>query len=696
MSKYRNITNRVISLYIIVLGVACGIFFKVFYIQKLDNSVSKINLPRFFKIEAPRGNIVADDGSLLAVSMPLYDAHLDMLVMDKVLFEQEVGSLSEKLSQLFEEKSPKDYELELCDAKSLGKRYHLLKNRVSHNELNELKRFPILKLGKNRGGLIAEQRPHRKHPFGLLAKRTIGILREDNPVGIERAYNVVLSGEDGDQLKQKIDGKQNLWRPEQSENNRFPIAGCDVITTINTDMQDVAEKALQKALIKHDASWGCVVLMEVENGAIKVIANLKRDADSLIYEYFNYAIGQHSEPGSTFKLASLISGLEDGLFHINDTVDTERGAFKFYDRTMYDSKKGGYGKISIGDAFVKSSNIGISKIINTAYKKNPTAFVDRIYKMGLSTPLVLELPFANNLIVKKPGTRGWSGVTLPWMSIGYEVQLTPLHILCFYNAIANKGKMVKPMFTDAIMKGGEVIEKHQTEVINPAICSQATIEQVIPLLKGVVEKGTAKNIKSNHYSIAGKTGTTELNYWKRKKDEQRRYQTSFVGFFPAENPKYSCIVVVNDPKGKYHYGGDVAAPIFKELSDKVFAFDVSFHSNIEHVAKQYEVPGIMQGNTHDAKLVLDKLNIESDITAAEWMIAKNNQNEVVLQIRKIKQDLRSGTMPDLTGMGIQDALYLLENYGIEVKYSGKGSIVSQSIKKGQQFHKGVLIKLELA
>lgn len=696
MSKYRNITNRVILLYVIVVGVACGILVKVVYIQKLDNAVSKINLPRFFKIEAPRGNIVADDGSLLAVSMPLYDVHLDMMVMDNMLFEQEVGFLSKKLAQLFEDRTEEEYELELYNAKKLGKRYYLLKNKVTHNELNELKRFPILKLGQNRGGLIAEQRPHREQPFGLLAKRTIGILREANPVGIERAYNVVLSGVDGDQLKQKIDGKQNLWRPEQSENNKLPVAGYDVVTTINTDMQDVAEKALQKALIKHDAAWGCVVLMEVESGAIKVIANLKRDTDSLIYEYFNYAIGQHSEPGSTFKLASLISGLEDGMFQVSDTIDTERGTFKFYDKTMYDSKKGGYGKITIGDAFIKSSNIGISKIINTAYKKNPTAFVDRIYKMGLSTPLALELPFANNLIVKKPGTKGWSGVTLPWMSIGYEVQLTPLQILCFYNAIANKGEMVKPLFTTAIMKGGEVIEQHQTDIINPAICSQSTIAQVIPLLKGVVEQGTAKNIKSSHYSIAGKTGTIELNYWKRKKDEQRRYQTSFVGFFPAEKPKYSCIVVVNDPKGEHHYGGDVSAPIFKELSDKVYAFDVSLHTNIEHAKKQFEAPIVMQGNTHDAQVVLDKLNIESDVTDAAWMVAKKSQNKVSLHIRKIEKDLRNGTMPDLKGMGIQDALYLLENHGVEVTYLGKGSIVFQSIKKGQQFHKGSLIKLELS
>jgi cell division protein FtsI (penicillin-binding protein 3) len=695
MSKVKkNINFRIIGLYLIILLLSVSIVGKIVKIQHFNTEINTSSQPRYFTVPAPRGNIIADDGSLLAISMPLYNVRLDMSVMQNSVFTKGVTELSVLLSQLFEDKTAEEYEAFLRTSKyKKANKYILLKNKVSHNQLNALKRMPILKLGQNKGGLIAEQRPNRETPFGLLAQRTVGKLRSVNPVGIERAYNQTLSGIDGRHLKRKI--AKGIWVPQDAAGNILPKAGYNVVTTINTDMQDVAEKALERTLIKNDADWGCVVMMEVKTGEVKVIANLRKDTNNRVSEWFNYAMAEHVAPGSTFKLASIIAGLEDDVFKVTDTVDVKGGRIKYYDRVMIDSEHN-YDKITISKAFIISSNVGISRIINDNYKKNPTAYTDRIYQMGLSTPLELELPYPNNLKMPVPNKGGWSGVTLPWMSIGYEMQLTPIHMLTFYNAVANKGRMIKPVFVSSITKDGMVIEQNKTEVINPAICSQSTIEKVIPLLVGVVEQGTAKNIKTDSYQIAGKTGTTVLNYTKRKVGEEKKYQASFVGFFPADNPKYSCIVVVNNPKKNEVYGGKVAAPIFKELADKVYASDMSIHQAIKKTDEMTNLPIVKQGKTADASLVLDALNITTEKTTADWMVSKTTRIQVNLLLRKVESDLQKGQMPDLRGMNLQDAIYLLETYGLIVKCNGHGSVKQQSIKKGEQFKKGSIINLDLA
>ena len=376
MQMKSNINLRVIILYLFVCVIAIVIVSKILIVQRLKSDISSVNLPKLFKIKASRGNVFSDDGSLLAISMPLYNVYLDMSVMDDNLFNSEVGNLSSSLAFLFKDKTSDKYESELREYRNKNNnKYIKLRTKVTHNELTALKGFPILKLGQNKGGLIAEQRPNRENPFGILAKRTIGLLRESNPIGIERAYNKTLSGIDGLQLKQRV-GK-SFWRDEESQYNSLPEAGNDIVTTINIDMQDVAENALSNALIHHNADWGTVVLMEVKSGYVKVIANLKNNNGELD-EYYNHAIAEHSEPGSTFKLASVLAGLEDGFYRLTDSVDTENGTHKFYNEVMRDSKKGGYGKITIGDAFVHSSNVGISKITDKYYINNPNNFIDRI------------------------------------------------------------------------------------------------------------------------------------------------------------------------------------------------------------------------------------------------------------------------------------------------------------------------------
>ena len=695
IKKVKNTNNRITVLYLVIVFIAIGVVAQIVKVQQFSVAINTTSQPRYFTVEAPRGNIIADDGALLAISMPLYDVRLDMSVMNKTLFNTNIVELSILLAHLFKDKTSEEYELFLRSSKDAKKnKYILLKNKVTHNELNALKKMPVLELGQNKGGLIAEQRPNREKPFGLLAQRTVGVLRGVNPVGIERAFNQTLSGIDGVHLKRKI--AKGIWVPQDAEGNRLPRAGNNVVTTINTDMQDVAEKALENTLIINNADWGCVVLMEVKTGKVKVIANLKKQADGSVRENFNYAMAKHVSPGSTFKLASVIAGLEDGFFKVEDSVRTYGGKFSFYDRVMMDSKLGLYDNITIKNAFINSSNVGISRIIFDNYKSNPNAFTDRIYKMGLSTPLELELPFPNNLKSPIPNKGGWSGVTLPWMSIGYEMQLTPIHMLTFYNAIANQGKMVKPIFTSAISRDGKIIEKHNTQVINPAICSKSTIEAVLPLLVGVVEEGTAKNIRSSNYLIAGKTGTTVINFNNRDKGEEKEYQASFAGFFPADNPRYSCIVVINNPRENGHYGGSVAAPIFKKLADKVYASDMSIHKALQQSDLIVSLPKVKQGHTQDANNVLANFDIDRIVTGDLWMVASTTKKHVSLEVRKVERDLSNGNMPDLKGMGLQDAIYLLESYGLIVEIKGSGAVQYQSISKGKKFFEGSVIKLELA
>jgi cell division protein FtsI (penicillin-binding protein 3) len=692
MKMKSNINLRVIILYLSVCSISLVIISKILVVQRLDSDLSSVNIPKFFDIQASRGNIFSDDGSLLAISMPLYNVYLDLSVIDSELFDSQVQLLSNSLASLFKDKNTKEYEVYLRESRAKkNNKYVKLKSKVTHNELTALKSFSILKLGKNKGGLIAEQRPNRENPFGVLAKRTIGLLRESNPIGIERAYNKTLSGTDGVQLKQRI-GK-SFWRNEESQYNELPVAGNDIVTTINIDMQDVAENALSNALLHHDADWGTVVLMEVESGNIKVIANLK-NTNGELDEYYNHAIAEHSEPGSTFKLASVLAGLEDGFFKLTDSVDTEDGTHRFYNEIMRDSKKGGYGKITIGEAFVKSSNVGISKITDKYYRKNPSAFIDRIYKMGFCTPLDLELPYPNSLLIKKPGTKAWSGVTLPWMSIGYSLRLTPIHMLTFYNAIANNGVMVMPLFTTSILKDGKKISTNNKKIINPAICSKSSIDQIIPYLIDVVDNGTAKSIRNKNYKIAGKTGTTLLAYGNKEEKKNKQYQASFVGFFPAKNPKYSCIVVINNPKENGFYGGNVAAPIFKEISDKIYASDILLHKPIDNQDIINDVPRLNQGKTKDANDILTALSIKHESTSSKWMIPEIANNKITLSTRNIEKDFAKGIMPNLYGMGLMDAIYLLENAGLKVDFNGKGSVTNQSIKKGDLLSNKYKINLE--
>jgi cell division protein FtsI (penicillin-binding protein 3) len=644
-------------------------------------------------IEAVRGNIFAEDGSLLATSKPIYEVRWDPNVpyITDERFNEHIEPLSKELADLFHDKSWQAYKRELTDARRNGSRYHLIRRNVDHKALSQIRALSLFDAGRFKGGLIYLQKNKRSKPFQNLAARTIGYDRPDYHVGLEGAYSEELSGIGGQRLMQKIAG--GVWKPLRGGNDIEPKDGNDLVSSIDINIQDVAENALYTQLSKHNAESGCAVLMEVRTGEIKAIANLKRKEDGSYDETYNYAVGAASEPGSTFKLASIISLLEDGLVDISDSVDTEGGVKKFYDRTVKDSHPGKYGKLTIKKAFEVSSNVAISSLIQQHYGANPSKFVGNLRKMGLGDSLGLEIPGEGKPMIKDPANKSWSGVTLPWMSFGYEVLMTPMQTLALYNAVANNGVMVKPKFIKSISKDGQPITEFETVVLNGKICSQSTLDQVRRLLEGVVEEGTAKNLKHADYAIAGKTGTALIakgGSYKREKT----YQASFVGYFPAEAPRYSCIVVVNSPSRAFYYGNVVAGPIFKEISDKVYSTQLEMHAELAMDTTKSTVPSAAIAQWKDLNSIYGHLNINTHTRDqdAEWVYAIPEADSVTLKEREFSQ----GFVPKVIGMAAADAIYLLENAGLNVELVGSGRIYKQSIIPGTRITNGQTIVIELA
>lgn len=700
MDIKRDILKRVYLMYgfFVVFGIA--ILVQVFRIQVLQRkewiALAESQTLAYKNIEALRGNIFADDGSLLATSFPTYEIRMDLKAdaLTEELFYSEIDSLAIELSNLFKDKSASEYKLELIRARKARERYHLIKRKVTYVELKKLRNFPIFRRGRYKGGFLYVQKNERIRPFKLLAARTIGYDREgQKPVGLEGAYDNILRGKSGKRLMQKIAG--GVWMPVNDENEVEPQDGSDLYTSIDINIQDVAEQALMKQLIKHNADHGCVVLMEVETGFVKAIANLSRNPDGSYSENYNYAIGESTEPGSTFKLVSLLAAMEDGLIDLDDSIDTQGGQIQYYDRIMKDSHEGGYGKITVQRVFEVSSNVGTSKLIQKYYGKNPQQFIDRISKFHINKPLDLEIYGEGLPRIKTPKDKDWYGTTLPWMSIGYECRLTPLQILTFYNAIANDGKMVKPLFVKEIRKHGKLVKKMPVQVISESICSKETIKKAKKMLEGVVENGTASNLKNTTYKIAGKTGTAQIANEKYgyKYESKVSYQASFCGYFPADNPKYSCIVVVNAPSNNVYYGNLVAGPIFKEIADKVYATNLKIHPPLTVEKHLAQLPISKNGSKEDLFKVLDNLKIKTNgNTNQNWVKTIAKDNVIEIQDLNISKDV----VPNVVGMSLKDAVFMLENKGLIVKVIGKGSIRNQSIPAGQAVIKGNIITLELA
>src|SRR5690554_3915010 len=698
----KDIAWRIYLLYFVVclFGVTIigkAVFIQLFEGDELAEKAQSLTLVEK-NIEAVRGNIYATDGSLLATSIPIYEVRFDPNTdaISAGLFNQKVDSLALMLSRLFKDRSKAAYQKELIDARNDGKRYHLIKNNVRYPELQQLKTFPIFRNGQYKGGLIIHQQNKRERPFKLLAARTIGYDRHGTSVGLEGAYSEILAGVDGQCLMQKISG--GVWKPVGDDNEINPDNGKDIHSTIDVNIQDVAESALMKQLKIHKADHGTVVLMEVKTGAVKAIANLKRTESGGYYEGYNYAIGESTEPGSTFKLAALVCALEDGYVDMDDIIDCGDGTKRYYNHVMYDSKKGGWGKITVQQVLEVSSNIGMAEIITKAYAQNPQKFIDDLDAMNLRKPLGVEIAGEGMPYIKNTNSDSWSGISLAWMSHGYEIQQTPMQILTFYNAIANDGVMVKPKFVEKITQGRKVVSYIGTEVINPKICSKATIDKVRAALEGVVENGTAINLRNADYKIAGKTGTAQIankNYG-YSYNSKVSHQASFVGYFPADNPQYSCIVVVNAPSADVYYGNLVAGPIFKEVADKVYANSLNMHKEFESTPyyAQSAIPYSKHGKSSTAQQVFSLLDININVIDrdAEWITTHTKDSVVDLKPLAITENL----VPNVVGMGLRDAIYLLENNGLFVKIKGRGMVKYQSLAPGTRINKGQKIEIELS
>jgi cell division protein FtsI (penicillin-binding protein 3) len=705
MSPKQTIVRRLIGIYLGALLVALVIIGRIIYIQfitgdELRKKAEDLTM-KYVSIEPNRGDIYANDGKrLLSTSVPFYEIRMDMKssAMESRVFNSGIDSLSYWLSRMPGDKSKADYKKELVNARRNGERYHLISRKISHQQLQQMKRYPIFRLGRYKGGFIAIQKNNRIRPHHMLAARTIGYLNDGesgNIVGIEGAYDQYLRGVTGVRLMQKTAG--NIWIPVSDRNEVEPKNGYDLITTIDVNLQDVAENALLRQLQLHNAHHGCAVLMEVETGEVNAIVNLQRNQGGDYEESYNYAIAESTEPGSTFKLMSLIAALEDGYVEPEDTIDTGKGTIKYYDKIIRDTKEEGYGRISVQNAFEVSSNVGISQIIYKNYKGNEEQFVDRLCRMHLNEPLGIDIKGEGFPHIQHPDDPLWSGISLPMMSHGYEVRMTPLQVLAFYNAIANDGKMVKPLFVKEITHYGRTIKSYSTEVIDPSICSRSTLKKVQKMLEGVVENGTAMNLKNDNFRIAGKTGTAQIANEKYgyKVNSKISYQASFVGYFPAERPEYSCIVVVNSPSSSVYYGNVVAGPVFKEIANKVYASRLDMHEAVNQKRTRLaEIPYSKNGNKDELNRVLDYLDIPSTPGSIEsdWVATTRKEDHIGVN----DLDISHGLVPNVKEMGLKDAIYLLENAGLVVDVKGKGKVLHQSILAGSRVRSGDRIVLTMS
>lgn len=691
---------RVRIAFIVVALIAGAIFYKIVHLQFVEGEKwaaksESINF-QFRQVSATRGNIYAADGSLLATSLPFYRVVFDPLVAKEEIYRAGIDSLSFLLSSYYRDRSADAYKRMIADARTNGKRYLILnRKQIGYQDMQKMSKWPIFRNGRMGGGVIFEKVEKRYRPFNNLASRTVGFLNEDKyGVGLEYSFNDYLEGKNGKALFQRIAG--GSWKPVFDAADVKPDDGYDVLTTLDVNIQDVAESALLRQLINKGAEFGSVIVMEVETGHIKAIANLQKNRNGAYGENYNFAIGDQglTEPGSTFKLLSMMALLEEGKINLNDEVNTGNGTFRFYDRIMRDVKQGGYGVISIKEAFEKSSNVGISKLVDEHFGAYPSKFTAYIEKAGLDQPIGFQIKGEGAPYFKTPGSKYWYGTTLPWMSIGYEAKLTPLHTLMLYNAVANNGKMVKPMIVQAIAKGNNIEKRFQTEVLRKSIASDKTIKQLQELLEGVVKNGTARNIYSEEYKIAGKTGTAQKLVDGRY---TQRYYTSFAGYFPADKPKYSAIIVIDSPKGFNAYGGDVSAPVFKEIADKIYAQDLKINSktapNTFQAQSGNEFPYIQAGKVDELQLICNLFGISNhfDGQGEGWV-------KSVPQVKSIQwkaTPTEAPTVPDVSGLPLRDALYVLENKGLRVVYQGKGRVKDQSISPGTPIQQNNIINLIL-
>jgi cell division protein FtsI (penicillin-binding protein 3) len=659
-------------------------------------ATQKGELPTRVADRIPRMGQILDHNEVpLVTSVTFYDIYMDPTVVDQDVFDAQISELCAGLHRLFPEKSAYDYEAQIRKARANGVRYLLIRRKVTNAARKKLRELPIFELGQMKGGIIDNiEVIMRKKPFGNLLNRTLGYYKIQNAhdtlrVGIEGAYYDYLKGEEGKEIEQRI---SSGWK-RTGKIIKDAVEGADVITTIDKEIQEVAHSELEKQMIYMDAQHGSVILMEVKTGYVRAIANLTKVSKGKYTESFNYAIGHLEVPGSTFKLASIMAGLEDERFKITDKVNAT-GRYTVGGDGMSDSNYGmGYGVITIQQAFEKSSNV-ILQLMNRSYRKDPEVFIERLKQFGLTEKLGIDLEGEPRPKVSQPGDANWSALSLPWTSVGYEVMQTPLQTLAFYNAVANNGQLVRPLFVEKIKRHGQVIKSFKPVVLNPEICSTHTLQILQKCLEGVMIRGTGKQLKSSLFSIAGKTGTAQLRGESGYREQKiKAYQASFVGYFPAKKPIYSCIVVISRPVVAY-YGAAVSGTVFAEIANKIYASALQYHRAVNDPRNPLarDVPQFKSGNSKDVTYLLKQLNVRYQLnSSSEWVQADTADQHLQVQ-RKAILDKK---VPNVSGMSAKDAVYLLESRGLIVRLVGRGQVYNQSIAPGQPLVKGQLIQIKL-
>ncbi len=698
-----NIKNevlvRVYAVAALILLVAVAIFMQLFRLTVTDAPKWEAKADSLYVkwVDAPsqRGNILADDGSLLATSLPFFDIHFDAKaegLTDDIFNAQAVDSLAWLLSTYVDQQyTPGAYrdwlvQLRAAPPETRGIRYVPIAKDLPYNKALMVKSFPIFREGRFKGGFIMEQKNRRERPFKILAQRTIGYTRDGAlPVGLEGSFNNILEGKEGKQLMIRVPG--DVYIPVNDLAEIEPEAGDDVITTLDINIQDVAETALLNACKTHNADHGCAIVMEVKTGKIRAIANIGRTPEGW-WETYNYAVGERVEPGSMFKLASFMAMMEAGkLNDLDEKIPVYGGKVKIYDEELLDAEPHGLDSMTIREVFARSSNVGTATLAQQFFKTNPSAFVQYIRDFGLDLPTGIEVGGEEAPIVKNPKDpkSEWSGTSLPWMSIGYELLMTPLQLLTFYNAVANDGRMMKPYIVQRTERYGEIVKEFRPTVVQRSIASKSTLIRAKDLLETVVTKGTARNIQSANYAIAGKTGTAQLNYHKFRASKGIRHQAGFCGFFPAENPVYSCIVVISEPERGGYHGAEVAAPVFRAIADKCFAMKAELHVPVNAKPKEKlataRLPTYDAGATEDIRSSLKWLDIDyfRENNLPEWAVITAERGDSLLVQHRTVPDK---TIPSVIGMGLKDAIYLLENRGCRVKVQGVGKVRRQSLAPG--------------
>lgn len=696
MNIKRSILIRVRVAFLGVLLFAVCVAAKIGHIQVAEGDkwakMAEEIMFDYRRVKATRGNIYSDNGSLLATSLPFYKVAMDPTLARKEVFDKGLDSLAMLLSRYYRDRSESDYKQMLRDARATGKQYLLLNRRqINYQTKKEMSSWPIFREGRYKGGVIFEKMDVRYRPFNNLSRRTIGYVNEDGQgAGLEFSFDESLGGQDGQALFQKIAG--STWKPVFDGNEVKAVDGLDIQTTIDINLQDVAETSLHRHMALHDADEGTVVVMEVATGHVKAISNLTRDGKGNYLEKFNHAVGGSLEPGSTFKLVTMIALLEDTNIELSDSIKTGNGEVTFYNRKVRDHHEGGFGTLSIQASFEQSSNVAMAKLVDKHFGLKPEKYLDHVDRLKLSRPLGLQITGEVFPKITRPQDKAWSGITLPWMSHGYGLEISPLHTLTLYNAVANDGKMIKPVFVTSVLQADRVIREFETETLNSKICSNSTLKQLRLLLEGVVENGTAKNLKDAHYRIAGKTGTAQILEDGRY---TKKYITSFVGYFPAHAPKYSAIVVVKNPKGWQQYGNNVAGPVFKEIADNIYARDIELHAPMEKktVLEAGVLPVIRGGRQEELTMLANELGVSThSATEEEWVKASRNGSSVTWKKNEVLKD----RVPDVTGLTFRDALYLCEKSGLRVVYQGRGRVAEQSLAPGTRFGRGARIYLKLS